>query len=101
MSLRDRLNRLEAGLPDDPDRLCCLETASAQFYRGQGADPYPPFDFAAEPEPPPELPVLPFGGICKKTGEAICDFAREHAALIWTRRRRLAITTAGLDESEL
>lgn len=101
MNLYARIAKLEATFPDDPGQLCCLEAVSLQFYRGQGGNPYPPFDFDAEPNPPVELPALPLNGVCQKTGGPLCDFACERAALVWTRRRRLAITTFGLNEDEL
>lgn len=101
MSLRDRLNRLEAGLPDDPDKLCCLEGLKGWLsYRADWEERNLQSYLDVE-EPPLELPVLPFGGICKKTRGPLCDLACERAALIWARHRRLAITTAGLNESEL
>jgi hypothetical protein len=101
MSLRDRLNRLEAGLPDDPDKLCCLEGLKGWLsYRAdweeRNLQSYLDVD-----DPPLELPVLPFGGICKKTGSLLCDFAVEFAQLSWQRQRRFAVSTSGLTENDL
>lgn len=101
MSLRDRVNRLEAGLPDDPEKLCCMEGLKGWLsYRAdreeQNLQRYLDLD-----DPPLELPILPFGGICKKTKEPLCDYARELARLYWQRQRRVAVTMAGFDEDDL
>ncbi len=103
LSLRARIARLDALIPVDPDRLCCLEAPAAwrDILR-------PHFDGLSEhltldpvdADPPLDPPELPLAGICKKGGE-LCPLARERAALIWTRRRRLALAFKGLDLADL
>lgn len=104
MSRRDRVARLEAGLPDDPELACCLERYDHWDERIQ------PFSDAlqarldltpGDADPPLELPVLPFEGRCLKAQGALCERARELASIWWGRRRRLALTMRGLDETML
>jgi hypothetical protein len=104
MTLRARVARLDALIPEDADRLCCLEGYAA--YRSTVApwcaslglhldlDP-------GDPAPPVDAPTLPLEGRCRKTGETLCPFAADRAARVWTPRRRLAMSTAGLSESNL
>lgn len=102
MSRHARIAALEAALPEDLSTLCCLERITdgtlSEFRAAMQAhlnlNP-------GDPEPPLALPVLPFGGVCLKTGQPLCERGLELAQIFWERRRRLAITTAGLDESDL
>jgi hypothetical protein len=107
MNLRARIARLDALIPEDGDRLCCLEGFAA--WRDLLAPHYatlePHLDLdpgnPAPPLEPPELPELPLEGVCRKTGETLCPFALDLTRRHWTRRRRLAVNFAGLDESNL
>ncbi len=103
-SLRARITRLDSRIPDDPDELCCLDGFKAwnEILVPHYATLGPYFDLdPGGPEPPSEPPELPLGGTCRRTGGELCTFACDLARLHWTRSRQLAISTAGLDESEL
>lgn len=102
MSRRARVAALEAVLPDDLSTLCCLEHLTdgtltdfrAAMSEHLRLDP-------GDSDPPLELPVLPFGGVCLKTGGPLCEHGAALAQLFWERRRRLAVSFRGIDESDL
>lgn len=101
-TLRQRLADLDARIPPDPDRLCCLETWGA--YR-EALMPFheanwtPALEFdPGDPAPPLEPPELPS---CRRTGGPLCALMLEREGLVWTRRRQLALDTTGLDEGEI
>jgi hypothetical protein len=95
VSLKNRVGKLEAGLPGEPP--CCLEGLEAYREIVQ-----PHFDSLAEHltlEPPPaDPPVLPLAGVCRKTGEPLCALALARVALIWNRRRSLAVAFVGIED---
>ncbi len=99
MSLKNRVGKLEAGLPGEPP--CCLEGLEAWREIIQ-----PHFGGLSEhltlapgdPAPPLDPPELPLAGICQKTGEPLCTLARERVSLIWKRRRALAVSFVGIED---
>jgi hypothetical protein len=85
---RDRIAQLEATLPDHLDAACCVESQTVKHYLTREGDPNRP-----------ELPSL--DGPCLKTDGPRCTRGLELCALWRERLDRVALTTSGLDESEL
>jgi hypothetical protein len=98
LSLRARIARLNELIPEDPDRLCCLDGFVA--WRETLLPHYESLETHLEPVYP-EPSKLPLAGVCRKSGEPLCSFACDLVRLIWTRRRQVALDFAGLTEEAL
>lgn len=96
MSRKHRVDHLERVLPEDVSTFSCLDhMPSSERYRDPLAAALP---FLDRPDPPPELPVPPFGGHCfMSPGSPVCAACLDLAQLFWSRRRALALSTWGLE----
>lgn len=100
MSLRARIARLDALMPDDPDLHCCLDNLAAwrEALRPHYEANWTPHLDLGDPEPPLDPPELP---PCRRSGGPLCAFACDLVRLHWKRRRQIALDFAGLDEEEI
>lgn len=96
--MRERIAALDAKLPPDLDTVPCLGTMTGYWKYSAAAAPFlePHLDL----EPPLELPLEPFADFCSRGGP-LCALCLDHARVIWTRRRRLAIMFAGITEESI
>jgi hypothetical protein len=78
----------------DRAKLCCAFDPTA--LEGFVDDLIAHLDAPELPQAPPVLPT------CRKAADAVpCAEGAAHAALVWSRLRRVAVTMTGLEESDL